>query len=89
MAVHTERVGNLYVTAVNEAKAKTYKMTVGSEDTHASETIEQVLIAKIKAGEIKVGINTFKTLNSGKILIKTNSKEEIESMGKDIEARMT
>ena len=34
-----------------------------------------------------MGINTFKTLNSGRVLIETNSKEEIEAMGKEIQAK--
>ena len=62
-------------------------MTVRSRDTHAPEIIKQILKAKIKPSEIKFGINTFKTLNSGKVLIETNSKEEIEAMEKDIPAK--
>jgi len=34
-----------------------------------------------------VGINTFKTLNSGRVLIETNSKEEIEAIEKEIQAK--
>ena len=34
-----------------------------------------------------MGINTFKTLNSGRVLIETNSKEEIEALGKEIQAK--
>jgi len=61
-------------------------MTVRSKGTHTPEAIKQLLKAKIKPSEIKVGINTFKTLNSGKVLIETNSKEEIEALEKDIQA---
>ena len=32
-------------------------------------------------------INTFKTLNSGRVLIETNSKEEIEAIEKEIQAK--
>jgi len=87
MALPTDRVGKHYAAAVKETKAKTYKMTVRSKGTHAPETIKQILKAKIKPSEIKVGINTFKTLNSGKVLIETLSKEDIEALGKDIEAK--
>jgi hypothetical protein len=62
-------------------------MTVRSKGTHAPETIKQILKAKIKPSEIKVGINTFKTLNSGKVLIEANSKEDIEALEKDIQAK--
>ena len=34
-----------------------------------------------------MGINTFKTLNSGRVLIETNSKDEIEAMEKEIQAK--
>jgi len=36
-----------------------------------------------------VGINTFKTLNSGRVLIETNSKEQIEALGKEIQTKCT
>jgi hypothetical protein len=87
MALPTDRLGKLYAAAVKEMKAKTCKMTVRSKGTHVPETIKQIMKAKIKPSEIKVGINTFKTLNSGKVLIETHSKEEIEALGKDIEAK--
>ena len=86
MALPTDRVGKLYAAAVKETKTKTHKMTVRSKGTHATETIKQILKAKIKPSEIKVGINTFKTLNRGKVLIETNNKEEIEALEKDIQA---
>jgi len=62
-------------------------MTVRSRDTHAPEIIKQILKAKIKPSEIKVGINPFRTLNIWKVLIETNSKEEIEALEKDIQAK--
>jgi len=34
-----------------------------------------------------VGINTFKTLNSGRVLIETNSKEVVEALEKEIQAK--
>jgi hypothetical protein len=87
MALPTGWMGKLYAAAVIETKAKIYKMTVRSKGTHAPETIKLILKAKIKPSEINVGIITFKTLNSGKVQIETNSKEEIESLEKDIEAK--
>jgi len=57
-------------------------MTVRSKCTHAPQTIKQILKTKIKPSELEVGINTFKTLNRGKVLIETNSKEEIEALKK-------
>ena len=34
-----------------------------------------------------MGINTFKTLNSGRVLIETNSKEEVEALENEIQAK--
>jgi hypothetical protein len=45
------------------------------------------LISKINPNEIKVGINTFKSLKNGKVLIQTKNKEEIEALVKDINAK--
>jgi hypothetical protein len=42
------------------------------------------LKSKIKPTEIRVGINSFKTLKNGRIQIETGSKEEIETLTKDI-----
>jgi len=65
MALPTDKASRLYTAVVKEKKAKTYNMTVRSKGTHPPETIKQLLKAKINPSEIKVGINTFKTLNSG------------------------
>jgi len=37
--------------------------------------------------QIKVGINTFKSLKNGRVLIETNSKEELDALEKDINAK--
>ena len=87
MALPTHKVDRLYVAAVKKMKAKTYKMTVGSKGAHPPETIKQLLKAKIYPSEIKVGINAFKTLNSGRVLIETKSKEETEALDNEIQAK--
>jgi hypothetical protein len=61
-------------------------MTVRSRGAHPSETIKQLLKTRINPGEIKVGVNTFKSINSGE-LIETNSKGEIEVLDKGIQAK--
>ena len=40
--------------------------------------------AKINPTEMKVGINTFKALKDGRILIEADSKEEIERINANI-----
>ena len=87
MALPSCRVGRLYAAVAGEKKATSYKMTVSSKSNQSSETHKQLLKAKINPTEIKVGINTFKTLNSGRVLIETNSKEEIEALEKNIQTK--
>jgi hypothetical protein len=87
VALPNDKVGTLYAAAVQKTKAKTYKMTVRSKGAHPPESIKQLLKAKINPNEITVGINTFKTLSSGRVLIETNGKEEIEALDKEIQAK--
>ena len=46
--------------------------------------ITELLKIKINPIEMQVGINKFKPLNNGKVLIETNTKQEIEALEKDI-----
>jgi len=81
------RGGKLYSEAVGGKNLKTFKLTDISKDKHSPETIKELLKARKNPTEIKVGINTFNSLKSGKALIDTNSKEEIEALEKDINAK--
>jgi len=74
MALSSGGVGRLYATVVPEKNSTTCKMTIRSKSNHSPETIKHLLKAKINPTEINVGINTLKTLNSGRVLIETNSK---------------
>ena len=67
-----------------KCKQKRYALTVTSSDNESTETIRDILKSKIKPTEIRVGINSLKTLRNGKILIETGSKEEIEILKRDI-----
>jgi hypothetical protein len=55
-----------------------FKITIRSKENHTPETIRELIKTKINPTEMKVGINTFKALKDGRILIETGSKEEIE-----------
>ena len=55
-----------------------------SKDTQTSETIKELLKTNINPTQIKVGINALKYLRNGKVLIETNTKEEMETLDKDI-----
>jgi len=68
----------------NGCNAKRFTMTVTSKDNQTSEKIKEILKININPTAIKVGINALKTLRNGKVIIETNTKEELETLGKDI-----
>jgi hypothetical protein len=61
-------------------------MAVKATVAHPPDTIKQILKTKINPGEIKVGIRSFKSFSGG-VLLETNSKQEIEVLGKEIQAK--
>jgi hypothetical protein len=66
-------------------KANTHnKLTVTSKESHSADPIKEILKSSINPTEIKVGINLFKTLRSGKVLIEARNKEDIDKLTKDI-----
>jgi hypothetical protein len=65
-------------------KAKRFTITVTSKDNQTTETIKEILKTNINPTEIKVRINALKTLRDRRVLIETNTKEELETLGKDI-----
>ena len=88
MAPSGGRERKLYSEALGgKENLKRFKMTVKSTANESPDTTKRLLKSKINSTEIKVGINTFKSLKNGKVLIETNSKEEIEALGKDINAK--
>jgi hypothetical protein len=85
-ALPTGNMSRQYATVVKEAKSTKYKMAFRSRSTRQPEEIKQLLKTKINPGEINVGVNTLKSLNGG-VLIETNSLEEIEVLGKEIQTK--
>ena len=59
-------------------------MSVKSKGNTTQEEATELLKANINPTEIKVGINKFRVLNNGKIIIGTNTKQEIEALEKEI-----
>jgi hypothetical protein len=85
-ALPTRQMTRQYAAVVRETKPKRYKMIVRSKKAHQPEEIQQLLKAKINPGEIKVGVTTLKLLNDS-VLVETNSTEETEALGREIEAK--
>lgn len=71
----------------NKILTNKFKLTVKSNEHLPPDTIKGLLKTKINPTEMKVGINTFKSLKNGRVLIETNSKEELEALEKDINAK--
>jgi hypothetical protein len=75
----------LYSEAVGSGKAKKlFHLTVKSKGITTQEKVTEILKTKINPTEIKVGINKFRVLNNGNIIIGTNTKHEIEALEKEI-----
>jgi len=86
MAQPNDETTRNYAAAVQKMKVKTQKKTVKSRSAHPPDTIKQILKTIINPDEINVAVNTFKSFNGG-VLIETNSKEEIEVLEKEIQAK--
>jgi hypothetical protein len=65
-------------------KQKSFKITISSKDNQSAETTKGLLKSKINPTEIKVGVNSLKSLKDGRILIVTGSKEEAEILTRNI-----
>jgi len=61
-------------------------MAVKARSALPTEEIKQLLKTKINPGEIKVGVNSLKSLQGG-VLIGTNTIEEMEVLGKEIQTK--
>jgi len=68
----------------NKTYTKKFKLTVKSNEHLPTDTIKDLLKTKINPIEIKVGINSFKSLKKWEVLIETKSKEELEALQKNI-----
>lgn len=83
-----DRERKLYSEALaNKIITNKFKLAVKSNERLPSDTIKGLLKTKINPTEIKVGINTFKSLKNGRVLIETNSKEELEALEKGINTK--
>jgi hypothetical protein len=68
-------------------KLKRFQLTLKTKLNQLPATIKELLKTKVNPTEMKVGINTFKLLKKGTVLVETNSKEEIETMEKEVNTK--
>jgi len=69
---------------VDKATQKVYKVTVTSRDNETAETIKEMMKSQINPAEIKMGIESIKTLRDGKVQIETGSIQEAEILENSI-----
>jgi len=67
-----------------KATQKVYKVTVTSRDNQTAETIKKMMKSQINPPEIKVGIESIKTLRGGRVQIETDSIQEDEILENSI-----
>jgi hypothetical protein len=78
----------LYSTSLgNKPQQQCFKITVKSKDSLSAEAIKGLLKSKVNPTDIKVGINSFKALTDGRVLITTSSKEKAETLETDIKVK--
>jgi hypothetical protein len=83
-----DRREKLYSAAlVNSIQHQHFKITVKSKKSLSAEAIKGILKSKINPTDIKVGINSFKALRDGRVLITTSRKEDAEALEMDIKAK--
>jgi hypothetical protein len=87
-AISSDSERNFYSEALaNKIFTNKFKLTVKLKEHLPPDTIKDLLKTKINPTEIKVGITAFKSLENGRVLIETNSKEELKAVEKDINAK--
>lgn len=74
----------LYSEVLIANKEKRFKLIVKSKNKQPAESVKQLLKSKVNPAEIKVGINTLKTLRDGRLLIESSSRNEIEVLSSNI-----
>jgi hypothetical protein len=78
----------LYSAAIgNKTQQQQFKISVKSKAKLSAEAVKGILKSKINPTDIKVGINSFKALTDGRVLITTNRKEEAEALEADIKSK--
>jgi len=65
---------------VGRTTQKVYKITVTSRENQKEETIKEMMKSQINLAEIKVGIESIKTLRDGRVQIETGSIQEAETL---------
>lgn len=78
---------NSYASAAraNQSTEKNYKLILKSKLKESAEAMKVLMKRHINPTELKVGINSFKALRDGRIIIESRKKEDIEVLSREIE----
>jgi hypothetical protein len=79
-----ERVKLYSEAVVGKIAQKVYKLTVIYRDNETAETIKEILKIQINPAEIKVGIESVRTLRDGRVQIETGSVQEAKTLTNSI-----
>ena len=61
-----------------------YKLTVRTKDNQTTETVKKIIKSSIDPTQMKIGIRTFKGLQNGKVLIETDTENDIQALQNQI-----
>ena len=61
-----------------KVEPKTFKLIVKSRSNHSAEHMKTIIKSKLNPTEMKVGINSFRALRNGNLLIETQNRNEID-----------
>ena len=67
-----------------QVKQTHYKLTVTPKESISTDAIKDILKSNINPTEMKIGINSLKSLKNGKVQIEASNKEDIDKLTRDI-----
>jgi len=70
-----------------ERNEREFKLTFTTKRTHTSDEVQNFLKEKVKLTDIKVGVQSLKTLRDGRVIIEVGSKKEMELLEEGIRER--
>ena len=81
------RMRNSYASTAKalQSTEKNYKLMLKSKLNESPEAMKVLMKRHINPTELKVGVNSFKALKDGRIMIESRKKEDIEVLSREIE----
>jgi len=83
-------IGNtprLYSDVAAEHNERKFKLTVTTKRTHTPDEVKNLLEENVKLTDIKLGVQSLKTLRDGRVIIEVGSKKEMELLEEGVRER--